>query len=131
MKKALCLVVTALSLSACASLIPPSAEEVSTLPVISYGQPAPEGQKFILRYPAGVALPVDTSVRGNLFEKNEDATLTPRLKKDIYVYRHWVSLDGKNWVKGNELVGGNIEFRLPGEKDGRSHGVLGAEFNLK
>lgn len=131
MKSTFCLTAIALSLSACASLAPPSNEEIAALPVISYGQPAPEGKNFVLRYPAGVALPVNTSVRGNLFEKDEAATLKPRLKKDIYVFRQWASLDGKNWVKGNELVGGNIEFRLPGEKDGRSPGVLGAEFNLK
>lgn len=131
MKNTLGLATLALSLAACASLVPPSSEEIATLPVISYGQAAPEGKNFILHYPAGVALPVDTSVRGNLFEKDEAATLKPRLKKDIYIYRQWASLDSKKWVRSNDLVVGNIEFRLPGEKDTQSPGALGVEFNLK
>jgi hypothetical protein len=131
MKNPLSLAVIALSLSACASLIPPTAEQTAALPTVRYGQAAPEGKDHILLYPAGVALPMDMSISGNVFEKDEQATLNPRLKKDIYVYKHWVSLDGRNWVKGNELVSGNIAFHLPGEKDGRSPGSLGASFNLK
>jgi hypothetical protein len=65
------------------------------------------------------------------FEKNERATLKPRLKRDIYVYKTWASLDGKTWQRGNALVAGRIEFRLPGETDGRAAGKLRVEFNQK
>lgn len=131
MKNTLSLSAIVLSLSACASLTPPTAEEAAALPTIRFGQTAPEGKDYVLLYPAGVPLPIDMSITGNVFEKDEQTTLNPRLKKDIYVYKHWASLDGRNWFKGNELIGGNIRFRLPGEKDGRSPGSLGAEFNLK
>lgn len=131
MKNVLSLAIAALSLSACASLTPPSPEETAALPTVLFGQTAPEGKDFILHYPAGVPLPMETSVTGNLFEKDEIATLTPRLKHDIYVYKTWASYDGKTWQRGNQLVDGKIAFRLPGEKDGRSQGTLSAEFNQK
>jgi len=131
MKNTFSLAIAALSLSACANLIPPSAEEAAALPTIRFGQAAPEGKDYILLYPAGVPLPMDMSITGSLFEKNETATLSPRLKRDIYVYKTWASHDGKTWQRGNQLVSGKIEFHLPGEADGRKSGVLGAEFNEK
>ena len=131
MKKAIALAVAALSLSACASLVPPSASEIAALPTVKYGQPAPADKNFILHYPAGVPLPMVTSINGNLFEKNEQATLTPRLKRDVYVYKTWASFDGKTWQRGNQLVDGRLELRLPGDPDGNSAGKLAVEFNEK
>lgn len=132
MKSPLCLGIAALSLSACASLMPPpSAETVAALPTIRFGQPAPESKDFVLLYPAGALLPMDVSITGNLFEKNEQTTLTPRLKRDIYLYKIWASYDGKTWQRATQLVGGKIELRLPGETDGRTAGALSAEFHEK
>ena len=132
MKNTFCLTVAALSLSACASLTPPpSAETVAALPTIRFGQPAPESKDFVLLYPAGAPLPMDVSITGNLFEKNEQTTLTPHLKRDIYLYKIWASYDGKTWQRATQLVGGKIELRLPGETDGRTAGALSAEFHEK
>lgn len=131
MKKAITLAVAALSLSACASLVPPSTSEIAALPTIKYGQTAPADKNFILHYPAGMPLPMEMSITGNLFDKDETATLSPRLKRDVYVYKTWASFDGKTWQRGNQLIDGKIEFRLPGEADGRKPGMLGAEFNEK
>lgn len=131
MKKAITLAVAALSLSACASLVPPSTSEIAALPTIKYGQTAPADKNFILHYPAGMPLPMEMSITGNLFDKDETATLNPRLKRDVYVYKTWASFDGKTWQRGNQLIDGKIEFRLPGEADGRKPGMLGAEFNEK
>lgn len=131
MKNALGLAVAALSLSACASLIPPSAEEAAALPTIRFGQTAPTGQDYVLLYPAGAPLPMDISITGNLFEKNEQATLNPRLKRDFYLYKTWGSYDGKTWQRANQLVGGKIELHLPGEDDGQKPGTLSVEFHEK
>lgn len=131
MKKVITLAVAALSLSACASLVPPSTSEIAALPTIKYGQTAPADKNFILHYPAGMPLPMEMSITGNLFDKDETATLSPRLKRDVYVYKTWASFDGKTWQRGNQLIDGKIEFRLPGEADGRKPGMLGAEFNEK
>jgi len=132
MKNTFCLGIAALSLSACTSLMPPpSAETAAALPTIRFGQPAPESKDFILLYPAGAPLPMDVSITGNIFEKGEQTTLTPRLKRDIYSYKTWASYDGKTWQRATQLVGGKIELRLPGETDGRTPGALSAEFHEK
>ena len=131
MKKTITFAVAALSLSGCASLVPPSASEIAALPMVKYGQPAPADKNFILHYPAGVPLPMAASINGNLFEKNEQATLNPRLKRDVYVYKTWASFDGKTWQRDNQLVGGHLELRLPGDTDGNSAGTLAVEFNEK
>ncbi len=131
MQKSALLILPALLLGACASLLPPSSGELAALPLVRYGNPAPADGNFVLLYPSGVELPLDTAVEGDVFEKNEQATLKPRLKRDIYVYKTWASLDGKHWQRGNALVAGRIEFRLPGETDGRAAGQLRVEFNRK
>ena len=120
-----------IALSACAGLQPPPTDELSSLPVVRYGQPVAEGKNFILHYPAGVPLPVDALVSGNIFEKNEQALLKPRLKQDIYLYKSWLSFDGKTWQRSDHLIGGKIELLLPGEKDAHSPGRLSAEFTQK
>ena len=95
------------------------------------GQTAPAGQPFVLHYPAGAPLPVETSVSGTLLEKTDKSELQVSLKRDVYVYKHWASFDGKDWQRGDRLVGGRIGLTLPGESDGRAPGTLSAEFNLK
>lgn len=127
--------ISALALSACASLSGPSAEEISRLPVVRYGQPAPAGQNFVLHYPAGAELPINAKVAGNLFEKTDQATLIVKLKQDVFMYRDQASFDGKTWSTGHHLVSGKFWLALPGDKDGQrdaqSPGELAAEFNLK
>jgi hypothetical protein len=120
-----------LGLSACATLLPPSNAELAALPVVRYGDKAPSGQAFVLHYPASTNLPVEAKVGGSLLEKTDQATLQVKLKQDIYVYKHWLSLDGKNWQASDQLVGGHFKVELPGDQDGHSPGQLSAEFNRK
>lgn len=112
-----------------------SPEEISRLPVVRYGQPAPTDGNFVLLYPADTDLPVIARVDGSLFAKTDQATLKVRIKQDIYTYRDQVSFDGKTWSFGPGKVGGKFSLTLPGEKDGKrdglSPGELAAEFNLK
>lgn len=131
MKSPLSIAIASLSLAACANLIPPTAEEAAALPTVRFGQKAPEGKDFILLYPAGQPLPMEVSIKGNIFEKDEQTTLSPRLKRDIHVYKQWASHDGKTWVKGSQLIGGGIELRLPGEAQADEPGRLAVEFHEK
>jgi uncharacterized protein YceK len=126
------LVISALiSMSGCASIIAPSEQSMAQVPVVKFGELAPKNKKFVTLYPAGANLPVETSVKGTLFEKPDQSTLNVKLKKDLYSYDHWVSFDGKAWMDSSKAVDGKITMTLPGYKDGQNAGTLGAEFNLK
>ncbi|HYD32044.1 MAG TPA: hypothetical protein VEB64_14480 [Azospirillaceae bacterium] len=124
------LIVSALSLGACAG-IPPSADEMAKVPVVRYGSPAPAGSKFVLHYPAGAALPVVASVNGSLLEKPAQASMDVAVKRDIYVYQQWVSFDGKIWQNGDRVMDNDFLITLPGETDGKAPGTMSARFDLK
>lgn len=134
MKAPLLITLPALLLSACAGLGSPTADEISRLPIVRFGQPAPAGE-FVLLYPAGVNLPVVAKVDGILLVKSDQTQLNIQVKQDIFVYRDQVSFDGKNWHLGTDKIGSRFMFTLPGEKNGKrdaqSPGEMGAEFNLR
>ena len=118
-----------LSMAGCAGVATPNAQNLAQVPVVKFGEAA-QGDHITL-YPAGASLPVTTSVKGTLLEKTDQSTLNVTLKKDLYLYKNWVSFDGKNWMVGNKAVTGNVLMTLPGEKTGQEAGTLSAEFNLK
>ena len=120
-----------LIVSGCAGMAPPGKDEMTQVPTIRFGEAAPADKNFVLHYPAGSALPVVSSVHGSLFAQADKATLNVRLNRDVFVYRQWISFDGKSWMPGNEAVSGKIELKLPGETDGKSPGLLSVEYNLK
>ena len=120
----------ACALTACAGL-PPGGGEMARLPVVRFGDSAPAGQPFILLYPAGAPLPVETRIHGSLLQEEARGVLTVRTKQDVYTYKQWASLDGKTWKPGNQVVGGQFSIAVPGEKDGHNPGSMRAEFNLK
>ncbi len=125
------LAAASLLLSGCAGLSAPGQDALAQIPVVRFGEAAPAGRDFVRHYPAGSALPVVAGVSGSLLAQAETATLNVRLNRDVFVYRQWVSFDGKSWQPGNEAVDAKIELKLPGETDGKAAGQLRAEFNLK
>lgn len=125
----------AMLLPGCASLNTPSPEEIARLPVVTYGQKAPEDGNFVLRYPATSKLPIQVSVQGSLLAQSDRSELQVQLKQDVYLYRGLLSFDGKTWSRDSEQVGGRFVISLPGFKDKHpdavSPGAMSAEFNLK
>jgi hypothetical protein len=119
-----------LSLGACAGF-PPTSEKMAKVPVVRYGSPAPADGEFVLLYPAGAPLPVVASVGGSLLEQPAQAALNVALKRDVYLYRYWVSFDGKTWQDGDDVVDGEFTITLPGETDGKAPGTMSARFDLK
>ena len=119
-----------LALGACATA--PSADEMAQTPVVRYGE-ITHAKSFVLLYPAGTPLPVVASVSGTLLSKGAEATMNVKLKRDVYVYQHWASFDGKHWERGDKLIQGMFKFELPGYRDGKGPlpGRMIAEFNLK
>lgn len=129
--RTLILLTAGLSLFGCATLSPPGREEIAGVPVVTFGTPVPSGKAVILRFPAGVPLPVVASVDGTLFRQTARETLQVSLQRDVYVYRQWVSFDGKNWLPKDRAIDGRFQIKLPGTEDGTNAGSMAATFNLK
>ncbi len=129
--KRLLIAFAALFLSGCASWMAPSESSMAQVPVVRFGDAAPASKDFVVLYPAGTSLPVTASLGGTLMSQPDKTTLHVALKRDVYVYKHWVSFDGKKWEYGRHAFDGKFELRLPGTETGSNPGVLGLEFNLK
>lgn len=120
---------TCVVLTACAGL-PPSASEITKVPLIQFGQPLPADDNYVLHFPAGTPLPVSTIVDGNLFEHDGKATLHVTLKRDVYVYRRFASFDDRNWQPSHELIETHLELQIP-QKDGSNAGLLHMKIDQK
>lgn len=123
--------IAALSLIGCASWMAPSEKDMAQVPVVRFGSTAPAGKEFVVMYPAGTPLPVVASVGGTLMDQGDKATLRVTLKQNVYVYKRWVSFDGKNWKYARHAVKGKFDIKLPGTENGSNAGALGLEFNTK
>lgn len=119
------------TLAGCAGLMAPGADEMAKVPVVRYGEAAPAGGEHVLLYPAGAPLPVVASVSGTLLAKTGEARMEVATSRDVYVYKNWLSFDGKNWMSGSQAVGGEFAITLPGEKDSKAPGTMSARFDLK
>jgi hypothetical protein len=108
----------------------PEPEVLSALPVIKLGQPKPALGEYIVHMPASEPLTVEARAQGSLFEKGDSKTLQVQLKRDLYLYKNWVSRDKVHWEKEKNSVTGNIEFHVPTYDTPVSAQVL-MEFNEK
>lgn len=122
--------VAALAVGGCSILFPPT-DTINRLPVVRYGETAPEGLAFVIYYPAGTSLPVVSEVGGTLFEQTGKAEMSVTLKRDVYVYRQWASFDGKTWRHSSDLIDSASEIKLPGVDNGKNPGSLSARFDLR
>lgn len=126
------LLAATVTLAGCAGLMPaPSADEMAKIPVVRYGEAPSAGGDSVLLYPAGAPLPVVASVTGSLLSKPGQARMEVATNRDVYVYKAWVSFDGKTWMSSDKAVGGEFALTLPGEKDSTSPGTMSARFDLK
>ena len=125
------IVAAGFSLLGCASLAPPKAEDMTQVPTVRFGDSAPAGKDFVAYFPAGAPLPVVASIGGTLFDQKAKEILHVTLKRDVYVFKQWVSFDGKSWVSRQDAIDGKFEIRLPGVEDGKNPGAMKTEFNLK
>ena len=85
--------------AACATQ-PPGADLATRIPVVEIGQPKPADKEYILLVKAGRDYPVKMSVDGSFLAKTGAAETTVRVKRDVYLYKHWTSFDGKTWERG-------------------------------
>lgn len=104
-----------LSVSGCASLFPPSAEQLASLPVVVFPDTPPAGD-FVFKLPAGKPIPTRVAIEGNLLTAGVEQTLTTSLTKDLYVHKRWVSEDGKNWRPVGKELSVELALSLPSDE---------------
>jgi hypothetical protein len=127
--------ILAVGLTACAGLQRstaslPTPAVLGALPVIKLGQAKPASGDYIVYLPASEVITTQVKVQGSLFDQTDSKELHVRLKRDVYLYKNWVSFDKLDWKKDDQAVTGNISVRLPGYDEPRPGEVL-IDFNLK
>lgn len=106
------------TMSACALLAvagcatqPPSADQLSKLPVVQFGETVPAGGDYILFFPPDKPIPTSVSIKGSIFAKEAEQRLDVTLRKGIYVYKNWISYDRVTWR--NDAIKTDIRVVLP------------------
>ncbi len=112
MKNTLTVLAASIIITSCASATKP--EGLDSLTKIRFGEPIPEDQNYILYFEAGQEIPMTTVIDGDLINNGINQKSTVTLKKSIYTYKQWVSLDGTNWIEDDKLLDLLIEVKLPG-----------------
>ena len=108
------------AVSACALLVaagcatpPPSADQLSALPVVQFGEPVPAGGNYILFFPPDKPIPVNVAIKGSLFAKEAEERLDVTLRRGIYSYKNWVSYDRVTWRNSAEVIKSDMRIMLP------------------
>lgn len=96
-----------------AAAAPPSFADLAKIPVIRFGEPAPQGD-FILQFPAGKPITISVAVEGSLFTNGATAVLEVAPKQEFYVFGEWASLDGVKWIPRSELIKSDVLLKIPG-----------------
>ena len=110
-------------LSSCASINTPRSSLINTIPIVKIGVPVDIPEDHIVFIPANTEFPVQFSLKGTLFNNDLSSTIMASFKQDLYLYKYWANLDGKNWVNSHTLLnvkpsggfdksGGKIEVTL-------------------
>ncbi|WP_455205901.1 hypothetical protein [Kaarinaea lacus] len=103
----------AIGIGGCASTHAPNASSISALPVVELGQEQPDNVEYILLLRSGVNVPVTVSISGSLLTTESKVNTNVQLKRDVYLYKHWSSLDGKTWGEKNInlLIGTGLDTK--------------------
>lgn len=110
----LALFLAPLLLAGCAVLSPPpSGDTLSALPLVVYPATPPQGGDYVYKLPAGVPLDLRIRVDGDALATRAEQTLSAPLARDLYLYKRWASEDARRWVDARELIGVNLDLRLP------------------
>jgi hypothetical protein len=100
-------ILTALFMTAiagCASINTPSSSLIDTVPVVKVGKTNDVPKEHIVYIPANTEFPIDFSVKGSVFNKDVSSQVMVSFKQDMYLYKYWASLDGKNWINSHKLM---------------------------
>jgi hypothetical protein len=112
-----------IAIAGCASMNTPSSSLIDTVPVVKIGETKNVPKEHIVFIPANTEFPIEFSVKGSVFTNDISSIVMARFKQDMYLYKYWSSLDGKNWVNSHKLMhvepsggfdnaGGKVEVKL-------------------
>jgi len=84
------------------------------LPVVTFGQPLPKDNDYILYFPANTPIGTHVSIEGNLLQQAARDDLSVQLTKDIYAYKEWVSFDKQHWMNSHDVMEIRAVIKIPG-----------------
>jgi len=84
------------------------------LPVVTFGDPLPKDQNYILHFPANAPITTNVSIEGNLLQQPAKDELAVKLTKDIYAYKEWVSYDKQHWYNSHDVIEVRAIVKIPG-----------------
>ena len=106
--------IAALSLAGCATLLPPSQDKLASLPIVEFPATPPAGE-FIFKLPKGKPIPTHVIIEGTALASGAEQTLNATLPGDLYVYRNWISEDGKTWKAAKDVINVRVSLSLPSD----------------
>ncbi|MEJ1379254.1 MAG: hypothetical protein RPU32_14990 [Candidatus Sedimenticola sp. (ex Thyasira tokunagai)] len=122
MKKAV-IILFIVALTSCASMNTPTSSLIDTVPVVKVGESSNTPEDHIVFIPANTDFPVEFSLKGTVFNNDLSSTIMASFKQDLYLYKYWASLDGREWIHSHKLMsvkpsggfdktGGKVEVNL-------------------
>ncbi len=99
-------------LSGCASLGPPSPEQLAALPVVHYPD-KPAQTDYVYKLVAGKPIDVRVRAEGTALGAAVEQTVSATLGHDLYLYKTWASEDGRTWVRADRLIDVRLHLVLP------------------
>jgi hypothetical protein len=96
----------------CASLQTPSADLLIRVPVVEIGHAKPQNDQYILFVPAGREVPVKLTIAGSFLAESASAETKVKLRQDLYLYKYWLSFDGKRWERSQRVFGAAVSAGL-------------------
>lgn len=115
-------------LNGCASMGTPAASLIDDIPVVTIGDSENAPEDHIVFIPKNTSFPVEFSLSGNLLNTDASQSVNTSIKHDLYLYKYWSSLDGRQWVHSHKLMsvkpsggfdksGGKVEVNLDLNKE--------------
>jgi len=92
----------------------PRPSDLEGMPVVLFGERAPEGKDYIVHFRAGEPINTRVNIHGKLFAQEASTVLRVTLKRDIYVYKDWISYDRQKWVDSDSALGLKMNVKIPG-----------------
>jgi hypothetical protein len=96
------------AIAGCSSMNSPSSSLIDTVPVVKVGETDNVPKEHIVFIPANREFPIEVSVKGSVLNHDVLSKVMTSFKQDMYLYKYWASLDGKNWINSHKLI--NVEF---------------------